>query len=78
MNYLLVDGGVTNNIPVNIAKSLGADIVLAVTVSSSKPDREQIKSSVFDILGESIFIHSSDLTKKNFEISRICKNNFFL
>ena len=54
-NYLLVDGGVTNNIPVNIAKSLGADIILAVTVSSSKPDREQIKSSVFDILGISDF-----------------------
>ena len=68
-NYLLVDGGVTNNIPVNIAKSLGADIIFAVTVSSSKPDREQIKSSVFDILGESIFIHSSDLTKKNLELA---------
>ncbi len=68
-NYLLVDGGVTNNVPVNIAKSLGADIVLAVTVASSKPDREQIKSSIVDILGESIFIHSSDLTKKNLELA---------
>ena len=68
-NYLLVDGGVTNNMPVNIAKLLGADIVLAVTVASSKPDKEQIKSSVIDILGESIFIHSSDLTKQNLELA---------
>ncbi len=67
-NYLLVDGGVSNNIPVNIAKSLGADIVVAITVST-KPDKEQIKSSVFDILGESIFIHSSELNKQNLEMA---------
>ena len=68
-DYLLVDGGVTNNLPVNIAKLLGADIVLAITVASSKPEKEEIKSSVIDILGESIFIHSSDLIKENLELA---------
>ena len=31
---LLVDGGVVNNLPVDIAKEMGADIVLAIDVSS--------------------------------------------
>lgn len=68
-NYLLVDGGVTNNLPVNIAKSKGADIVLAVSVASGKPNKEEIKSSFFDVLAESVFIHSSDLIKKNMDMA---------
>ncbi|MCG9683768.1 patatin-like phospholipase family protein [Vibrio sp. Isolate23] len=31
---LLVDGGVTNNMPVNIARKLGADVVIAVDIST--------------------------------------------
>ena len=68
-NYLLVDGGVKNNVPVNIAKALGADIVFTSMVASSKPSKEEIKSSVVDVIGESIFIHTSDLTKSNLEKS---------
>ena len=68
-NYLLVDGGVTNNVPANIAKSLGAEIIFTVNVASSKPEKEEIKSSIIDVLGESIFIHTSDLVKKNLELS---------
>ena len=68
-NYLLVDGGVTNNVPANIAKSLGADIIFTINVASSKPEKEEIKSSIIDVLGESIFIHTSDLVKKNLELS---------
>ena len=68
-DYLLVDGGVTNNIPSNIAKSLGADIIFTINVASSKPEKEEIKASIIDVLGESIFIHTSDLVKKNLELS---------
>ena len=67
--YLLVDGGVTNNVPSNIAKDLGADIIFTVKVSSSKPSKERLKSSVVDILGESVFMHTSELTKQNMELS---------
>ena len=59
----------TNNLPVNIAKSKGADIVLAVSVASGKPNKEEIKSSFFDVLAESVFIHSSDLIKKNMDMA---------
>ena len=34
-------------------------------VASSKPSKEEIKSSVVDVLGESIFIHTWDLTQSN-------------
>ena len=68
-DYLLVDGGVTNNVPSNIAKDLGADIIFTVKVSSSKPSKERLKSSVVDILGESVFMHTSELTKQNMNLS---------
>ena len=67
--YLLVDGGVTNNVPANIAKDLGADIIFTVKVSSSKPSKERLKSSVVDVLGESVFMHTSELTKQNMDLS---------
>ena len=66
--YLLVDGGVKNNIPVNLAKKYNPDIIITSTVAS-KPTKKQIKSSVVGVLEESIFIHSSDLTKSNLENS---------
>ena len=37
---LLVDGGVTNNMPVNVARDLGADIVIAVDISTDYKDEE--------------------------------------
>ena len=37
---LLVDGGVTNNMPVDIARKLGADIVIAVDISTDYKKQE--------------------------------------
>lgn len=37
---LLVDGGVTNNMPVDVARELGADIVIAVDISTDYKDEE--------------------------------------
>lgn len=36
----LVDGGVTNNMPVDVARQLGADIVIAVDISSDYKEQE--------------------------------------
>lgn len=38
---LLVDGGVTNNMPVDVARALGADIVIAVDISTDYKSEEQ-------------------------------------
>ncbi|MFM2588877.1 patatin-like phospholipase family protein [Vibrio sp. TBV020] len=38
---LLVDGGVTNNMPVDVARELGADIVIAVDISTDYKDEDE-------------------------------------
>jgi len=38
--HWLVDGGVTNNMPVNVARDMGADIVIAVDISTDYKDQE--------------------------------------
>ena len=37
---LLVDGGVTNNLPVDLVINMGADIVLAVDVTHTNQSKE--------------------------------------
>lgn len=49
--HLLVDGGVTDNMPVDLARSLGADVVIAVNVSSPMRTREQL-GNVFGVVGQ--------------------------
>jgi len=39
---LLVDGGITNNLPVDLAKQMGADIVIAVDITSPMLNREAL------------------------------------
>lgn len=45
---LLVDGGVTNNMPVDIARDLGADIVIAVDISTEYK-REEDFTNLFTV-----------------------------
>ncbi|GAL23996.1 putative patatin-like phospholipase [Vibrio variabilis] len=51
-DYLLVDGGVTNNMPVELAKEMGADIIIAVDISSDYKTREDFSS--FFTVGEQL------------------------
>jgi NTE family protein len=41
---LLVDGGMANNLPVNVVREMGADIVIAVDISSPLLTEEQLTS----------------------------------
>ena len=43
---VLVDGGVAENLPVDVAKSMGVDIVIAVDVSSPLQTPENLKSAL--------------------------------
>jgi NTE family protein len=43
---LLVDGGVTMNLPVSVARDFGADVIIAVDVTSELYSRDQIHSLV--------------------------------
>ncbi|HEX6996647.1 MAG TPA: patatin-like phospholipase family protein [Gammaproteobacteria bacterium] len=48
---LLVDGGIAMNLPVEVAKDMGADVVIAVDISSALLPRESI-SSVLNITSQ--------------------------
>jgi NTE family protein len=43
---LLVDGGVSMNLPIEVAQQMGADVIIAVDVSSPLQTRETLKSVV--------------------------------
>lgn len=43
---MLVDGGIANNMPIDIARQMGADIVIAVDISTKLSSRDQLTSSI--------------------------------
>ncbi|WP_025820713.1 patatin-like phospholipase family protein [Shewanella marina] len=43
---LLVDGGIANNMPVDVVKAMGADIVIAVDIGSPLMDKSQLDGTV--------------------------------
>jgi NTE family protein len=54
-NRTLVDGGVTNNVPCDIARAKGADIVIAVNLQKDVKNQAAAESLV-DIIGQSISV----------------------
>jgi NTE family protein len=48
---LLVDGAIVNNIPIDVVKQMGADIVIAIDIGSPLVDQKDIKSTV-DVLNQ--------------------------
>jgi len=63
---LLIDGGVVNNLPVDIAKEMGADIILAVDVSSPAQTKVNI-NNIYDIMFQSISVHGNEKWFKSME-----------
>lgn len=44
--HILADGGTVNNMPVDVAKAMGADVVIAVDISAKLRTRESLKSGL--------------------------------
>jgi NTE family protein len=61
---ILVDGGLTNNLPIDVARAMGADVVIAVNLGTPLAPREQL-NSILGISGQVINI----LTEQNVQIS---------
>lgn len=61
-DQLLVDGGVTNNLPIDVVRDMGADIVIAVDISTPLAEQESLKT-VVDIVDQLTNI----LTRANVE-----------
>ena len=63
---LLVDGGIANNIPVDVAREMGADIVIVVDISAPLADQENIRSTL-DITGQLTTIMTRRIANKQLE-----------
>ncbi|PHR56752.1 MAG: hypothetical protein COA47_12535 [Robiginitomaculum sp.] len=50
-DHLLVDGGLANNLPISIARQMGADIIIAVDLSRPPKLAADI-NNVFDVVGQ--------------------------
>ena len=59
-NALLVDGGIADNLPVDIARAEGATVVIAVDVSSPLKQSSEELGSVLDILDQVIAFQIED------------------
>jgi NTE family protein len=61
---LLVDGGLTDNLPVEVARNMGADIVIAVNLGTPLMKREEL-TSIIGVTGQMLNI----LTEQNVRAS---------
>lgn len=66
---LLVDGGVTDRIPVSVVKKMGADIVIGVNISGFMKDAPI--RSIYDVLFQSIDIMQAELIEKRKRLADI-------
>ncbi|ARU62398.1 esterase [Tumebacillus avium] len=58
---VLVDGGVIDRVPINVAREMGADIVIAVDVGLY--DRETEVKGIFDVIFQSIEIMEREILR---------------
>lgn len=63
---LLADGGLVNNIPTDVVKAMGADILLVVNIETQLADRESL-DNIFGILAQTINIASADNSRRSLQ-----------
>ncbi len=63
-SMVLVDGGVVNNYPVDIARALGADHIIGIDVQSDLKPSEELNSTG-SILGQLVNLTGLDLYRRN-------------
>jgi len=57
---LLVDGGVLNNVPVDVARKMGAQVVIAVNLGGGKKSAQV--NNIFDAIVQSLYLMSIEST----------------
>lgn len=65
---LLVDGGLTNNLPVDVVKKMGADVVIAVDVQSPLLPRDKLKSAL-TVLEQTLTLVGTDRWRENLKLA---------
>jgi len=61
---ILADGGILDNIPTDVAKDMGADIVLVVNIETPIGDRSQLQDLV-GILGQTFYVATVENSRRS-------------
>lgn len=72
---LLVDGGIANNIPISVAREMGADIFIVVDISESLLKKDQI-TSFASVLDQLTMLQSNAAASR--EIASLSEKDIFL
>ncbi|MDX1551313.1 MAG: patatin-like phospholipase family protein [Marinobacter sp.] len=64
---LLVDGGVANNLPVSVARDLGAEIIIAVDITDPLLERDEIREA-FSVVGQLTTMMTRQNTEQQLEL----------
>lgn len=64
-NKLLVDGGIVNNYPVDVARRMGADIVIGVDVQDTLKTAAELQKDIIGQLSQLIDLQSKDRWQTN-------------
>ena len=66
---VLVDGGLNNNYPADVVKTMGADIVIGVDLGTSDLKNLQHLNSTIDVVGQIVALHGYEKYVHNTEIT---------
>ena len=66
---LLVDGGVANNLPVSVARDMGADVIIAVDITDPLLDAEKLNEA-FSVVGQLTTIMTRRNTEQQLDLLR--------
>lgn len=64
-DMVLVDGGLRNNFPVDIAREMGAEIIIGVTVQGDAKDADDIGGGTMSILSQIIDVNCKNKYEEN-------------
>ncbi len=67
-NMLLVDGGLANNLPADIVREMGAEVVIAVDVTSPLLKKREIHT-FFDVMDQSLSIQMKQSLDRNLKFA---------
>ena len=66
---LLVDGGVMNNVPVDVARKMGAEMVIAVDLDGGK--KSAAVSNIFDTLAQTLYFMAAENAEAKLKLADI-------
>ena len=65
---VLIDGGLVNNLPTDVVRDMGADVVIAITLRASSMERTEL-STLTDVLRQSVAIATLQNERRNAQLA---------